>query len=248
MHRRLKRALLQLALPKPVTARHTEYSLLVSLDDDPGAASPRLIDVALRAAAAAQTIRFEALRERIPGALHLLETWPGEHYRLLAALVQVLQPKRVIEIGTCSGDSALALLAALPPDGRLTTFDLVPWQQFPHRVLREEDFADGRLVQQLDDVTHADGLQRHEALFRDADLVFIDAAKDGQMEARLVDLLVRFPFRTRPLLVFDDIRLWNMLAVWRTLPWPKLDVTSFGHWTGTGLAEWRPAAEARSAE
>jgi len=41
--------------------------------------------------------------------------------------------------------------------------------------------------------------------------------------------------------LFDDIRLWNMLDIWRSIDFPKLDLTSFGHWSGTGVVQWNPA-------
>jgi predicted O-methyltransferase YrrM len=44
---------------------------------------------------------------------------PGEHYRLLAALVKLLQPERVLEIGTFHGLSALALKKFLPSAGKI---------------------------------------------------------------------------------------------------------------------------------
>jgi hypothetical protein len=43
--------------------------------------------------------------------------------------------------------------------------------------------------------------------------------------------------------MFDDIRLWNMLRTWRTINRPKLDLTSFGHWSGTGLVDWTGTIE-----
>jgi len=45
-------------------------------------------------------------------------------------------------------------------------------------------------------------------------------------------------FAAPPLIIMDDIRVWNMLAIWRRIDRPKLDLTSFGHWTGTGLVDW----------
>lgn len=45
-------------------------------------------------------------------------------------------------------------------------------------------------------------------------------------------------FKTAPIVMFDDIRLWNMLAIWWRLDRPKLDLTSFWHWSGTGLVDW----------
>ena len=44
--------------------------------------------------------------------------------RLLTLLVQLLQPQRVLEIGTFTGYSALSLAAGLGPDGRLDTIEV----------------------------------------------------------------------------------------------------------------------------
>jgi hypothetical protein len=40
--------------------------------------------------------------------------------------------------------------------------------------------------------------------------------------------------------MFDDIRLMNLLSIWRGIQRPKMDITSFGHWSGTGLVDWCP--------
>jgi hypothetical protein len=37
---------------------------------------------------------------------------------------------------------------------------------------------------------------------------------------------------------FGDIRVLDMIENWRRLNRPKLGVTSFGHWSGTGLLDW----------
>jgi hypothetical protein len=79
---------------------------------------------------------------------------------------------------------------------------------------------------------------RHRALLEEADFIFIDAAKDGVMEQRFIDNLKPLGFRNAPIVMFDDIRVWNMLKIWRQLDRPKLDLTSFGHWSGTGLVDW----------
>lgn len=46
------------------------------------------------------------------------------------------------------------------------------------------------------------------------------------------------PYANRLADLFDDIRVWNMLAIWRGIRRPKLDLTSFGHWSGTGLVDY----------
>ena len=44
--------------------------------------------------------------------------------QLLKMLVAMMRPQRVLEVGTFSGYSALCMAAALPPDGRLYTFEV----------------------------------------------------------------------------------------------------------------------------
>lgn len=225
--------------PHGVQARHGEKSMIFSLDDDPAAAgSPRLHEVALAAATAARAISLEHLHERMDGPPYWPSVWPGEHYRLLAGLARVLAPRVVIEIGTATGMSALALAHGAPDEATVATFDLVPYHQVPGAVLRESDFADRRLVQHLDDLSTPAGLDKHRALLREASLVFVDAAKDGSQEDRFLELLGTVDYVTPPIVVFDDIRQWKMLATWRRITRPKLDVTSFGHWSGTGLVDF----------
>lgn len=162
--------------------------------------------------------------------------WPGEHYRLLAGLVSEWQPSVVIEIGTYHGLGSLALLDQLRADAKLVTFDVVPWQETPNCVLSDTDFADGRLEQRLGDLSDRHVFDRHRELLDAADLIFMDAPKDGRFEPAFLDLALPV-LRSRPrLLVMDDIRLMPMVQLWRDLPLPKLDATTFGHWSGTGLA------------
>ena len=44
--------------------------------------------------------------------------------RLLKMLIQMIQPKNVLEVGTFSGYSAIAMAEGLPPGGRLYTFEV----------------------------------------------------------------------------------------------------------------------------
>jgi predicted O-methyltransferase YrrM len=218
-------------------ARHGEKSMIFSADDE-SRPSERLFDVALDAIREARGLSLEHLDQRLESPPYWPSIWPGEHYRLLAALARVLQAETVVEVGTATGLSALALLAGAPPAGRVVTFDLVPWSEYPGTVLRAEDFADGRLTQHLDDLSTPAGLAKHRDLLVGAGLIFVDAAKDGKQEQRFLELFETIPFARRPIVVFDDIRQWRMLRIWREVRRPKLDLTSFGHWSGTGLVDF----------
>jgi predicted O-methyltransferase YrrM len=222
----------------PFAARHAEYSVIASADDEPGRPTDYLLQVGLQAANRARNISMACVVARMQQPPFYPDVWPGEHYKLLAGLVEELRPKTVIEIGTYTGFSALAMLASLPQNARLCTFDILPWHSFPDTALKAEDFADARLQQMIGDVADPEIMKRHADLFLAADLIFVDGPKDGIFEKKFLDLLETLELTKQPLLIFDDIRVWNMLAIWRQIQKPKLDLTSFGHWSGTGLVHW----------
>lgn len=228
-----------MSVTPPFEARHIETTLIASADDEPGRPSEWLIRTALRAAEKAISVDLSEISRRLTSPPLYPDVWPGEHYRLLTAFVQILEPKLVIEIGTATGISALALKAGLPPDGVLETFDIYPWNSFHYTVFQPEDFGDGRLEQHVADLSVPDVFESYRKRIEQAGILFVDAAKDGVMEQRLIDLLDTVSFPQPPLVIFDDIKLWNMLGIWRRISRPRLDFTSLGHWSGTGLVEWR---------
>ncbi|MGA3068467.1 MAG: methyltransferase [Tepidisphaeraceae bacterium] len=224
--------------PTNFTMRHAQRSLLISMEDDLAKATPELIDLAIRGVSEARNVDLTDISDRIVSGIRFPDVWPGEHYKLLAGFVKVMQPKTVIEIGTFTGLGTLCLLKYLPQGSRLVTFDLIAWNQTPERVLRDSDFAGGRLTQQYDDLSYPPGFEKNRALLEAADLILVDAAKDGLQEWRFIQNFAQCRFRNAPLIIFDDNRVWNMLPIWRSIDRPKLDLTSFGHWSGTGLVLW----------
>lgn len=223
-------------------ARHSLVSGVISADDAPGQPNAKLLDIAPSLIVGARKARLPLFAER--GAPKFAEIWPGEHYRLLSALVQELKPLRVLDVGTFTGLSALSMLSALPDGGSVTTFDINPWNAVRGTHLKDADFADGRLKQIVCDLADAETAANHRDLLKDADLIFIDAPKDGNFEPRFLENLESVGLKQGALLVFDDIRLWNMLQVWRDIRHPKLDFTSFGHFCGTGLVDWKGSPDA----
>jgi len=226
-------------LPPPFQARHSEVSMIFSLDDDPSRPSDYLVSVALEAVRKAQEINLDDLCARMKAPPYYPNIWPGEHYKLLAGLMLSLKPRLVVEIGTSMGLSALAMKKNLPPESKIFTFDIRDWKSDPDYFLREEDFADGRLVQFLDDLSQLAVFSKHGDTLKNADFIFLDASKDGVTEKKFLENFQLVPFRDGMLILLDDIRLWNMLKIWRDISMPKLDLTSFGHWSGTGIVEWK---------
>lgn len=118
----------------------------------------------------------------------------------LRLLVKIARAKRILEIGTFTGYSALAMAEGLPPAGRLITCDIDPlstriartsWKKSPHG--KKIDLRLGRAT---------DTLRRLKGSF---DMVFIDADKENYI--RYWELCV--PKVRRGGLLLADNTLWG---------------------------------------
>lgn len=233
---RIKQFFIHLLLPMPLKTRDVRYSVIH--DGQNGSPSSRLLTTAIDAIRLAGQEDVSSISSRVQAGTAWSDIWPGEHYKLLAALVRVLNARSIIEIGTFQGFGALALMKNLGVEGRVMTFDIVPYDQVPNCLLSGTDFESGQLTQEIADLADMNTVLRYQTAIEQADLIFIDAAKDGIMERRFLQNFSRLKLLKNPIVVLDDIRLWNMLEIWNSIDRPKLDMTSFGHWSGTGLIDW----------
>lgn len=152
--------------------------------------------------------------------------------------MRIVKPQLVVEIGTFTGLSALVISQALGAGSRLVTYDVVPWDQFPDTVLRLPDFSPS-FQQRLGDLANKDFFQSQGDIIATADVCFVDGPKDGVFEPAFLKHFTAI--RTQPcLLIVDDIRMLHMIELWRSMKQNKIDMTSFGHWTGTGLVSFEP--------
>jgi predicted O-methyltransferase YrrM len=229
--------ILQQQLSILTTAEDKRYSAVFSMNGQPGKSSHSLLSSGLKYANDALSIDLSDVSSRIKKGNNYIDIYPGEHYKLLASIVKNRQPGIIVELGTHLGYSALCMKNFLPDNGTIHTFDIISWNQFDETILKESDF-DGKLIQHTDDLTKQEDVLRHKILLEEADIIFMDALKDGKQEYLFLDNFSRLQFKKGCLFIFDDIRLWNMLDIWYNIEKPKLDMTSFGHWSGTGLVEW----------
>lgn len=92
--------------------------------------------------------------------------------RLLQVLLAAIGARRVLEIGTLGGYSAIWMARVLPPDGRLLTLEIDPGHaEFARRHLAAAGLADRvevRVGRALDLLPALDG-ERFDAVFIDAD-------------------------------------------------------------------------------
>jgi caffeoyl-CoA O-methyltransferase len=92
--------------------------------------------------------------------------------RFLEFLVFALRPRRVLEIGTFSGYSALSMAAGLPPEGHITTLELSE----RHAEMARRHIAASAHAGRID-VLVGPALDRLAGLDGPWDFVFIDADK-----------------------------------------------------------------------
>src|ERR1700752_3646691 len=93
--------------------------------------------------------------------------------RFLEFLVWVSQPKRVLEIGTFSGHSALSMAAALPEGGHIDACELDPERAAVAQRYFDRSPYGSRITLHL-----GSALDTIAALEGDFDFVFIDADKE----------------------------------------------------------------------
>jgi caffeoyl-CoA O-methyltransferase len=103
--------------------------------------------------------------------------------RLLSMLSQMIKPKRILEIGTYTGYSALCLAEGLTNDGKLITIDIN--EELADRV--QNAIAAAQLVDKVELVV-GDAMKIIPTLEDAFDLVFIDA--DKERYAQYYDLLI----------------------------------------------------------
>jgi predicted O-methyltransferase YrrM len=102
-----------------------------------------------------------------------------EQGHFLAMLVSVMAARQVLEIGTFTGYSALAMALALPPGSRLTTCDVrEEWTALGREHWRQAGVADRidlRLAPAIDTLARLENESGRDTF----DLTFIDADKAG---------------------------------------------------------------------
>jgi caffeoyl-CoA O-methyltransferase len=94
--------------------------------------------------------------------------------RLLRFLVAMVAPRLVLEIGTFSGYSALAMAGGLPPEGRILTCELSP-----ERAEFARSYFDRSPWAEWIEVRVGPALETVDSLDGPFDFVFIDADKTG---------------------------------------------------------------------
>lgn len=149
-----------------------------------------------------------------------------EFYRLIAYIAQKMPPQSLLlDIGTYYGLSAIALASNI--HCKVISYDIYDYITDNPNVttIKNIDNIDYRLKDCLED----------ETTLTNAQLIVLDVdPHDGIQEAEFFAKLRMVGFKG--IVILDDIQLNPaMKQFWSNIPERKVDVTAYGHWSGTGI-------------
>lgn len=141
----------------------------LSLDDD---LYRYLLEVSLR-----ETPLLRRLRDETARLANAQWQIAPEQGQFMALLVQLSGARRIVEVGTFTGYSALCMAQAMPEDGRMICCDIPgDYNAVAERYWREAGLA-GRIEQRLAPALQTLAALEGEGLAGGVDLIFIDADK-----------------------------------------------------------------------
>ena len=121
-------------------------------------------------------------------------------------------------------------------ESKVITYDIKRWDQWNEgTVLIKDDFDGGRLTQYQCDLSKENLWEQHRTLFEQSQFIMLDGPKDDTFENFMLNCMSSCTFKKPTYLFMDDIKFENQLANWRRIQSPKIDLTSFGHFSGSGF-------------
>ena len=128
-----------------------------------------------------------------------------EQGQFMNLMVSLIGARRIVEVGTFTGYSALCMASSLPPDGRLIACDISEqWTAIARRYWAEAGVAD-RIDLRLGPALETLGSLAREGMASQVDLAFIDADKSSY--AAYYEALLGL-LRPGGLLMVDNV-LWG---------------------------------------
>ncbi|WP_133127470.1 class I SAM-dependent methyltransferase [Legionella nagasakiensis] len=159
-----------------------------------------MLDVSLNEHPALQALRIETAK--LPLAMMQISPEQGQFMQLL---IRLINAKKVLEIGTFTGYSALALALALPEDGHLITCDInEEWTSKAHpfwQRAKQDNKIELRLAPALNTLHQL----LNEGFSHSFDFIFIDADKSNYVNYYELALQL---IRPQGLIIIDNV-LWG---------------------------------------
>ena len=147
-----------------------------------------------------------------------------EHYRLLIYIGQLFENETLLDVGTYQGSSAIAL--GLSDQNKVLSYDLLAQPEIAKIQQKNIEFR-------LEDITKCD-----KSIILSSPFICLDTDHDGTFEHIFYDYLKEIQYKG--LLFLDDIKLNDpMKAFWDIITEEKYDISHIGHWSGTGIVNFK---------
>jgi SAM-dependent methyltransferase len=150
----------------------------------------------------------------------------GEHYKLLTYLTNLYNDITILDIGTNTGESAIAL--AQNKNNKVISYDI-------------ENKVIVKMTEEYSNIEHKimDISNETDEIIKSAKIIMFDIAHDGIQEKNFTDRLKRIDYKG--FLICDDINCPfypNMNPWWNSIEIEKYDISDIGHMWGTGLVNY----------
>ncbi len=157
-----------------------------------------------------------------------------EIYRLLFFLSQNINDSLIIDLGTFGGASALIL--ASNSTNRVISIDR---KNIVHSLLEQTGKKPLMVYSAFIDFIVTEDFFRYSDFLLTSKILYVDISHTGEPESNLFDFLIKNNYKG--FVIFDDINhsdFPGMKDFWNNIQVPKMDLTKYGHWTGTGAVDF----------
>ena len=152
-----------------------------------------------------------------------------QEYHLYSYLSIFFNNTTILDIGTLNGRSAVSL--SHNESNRVISYDIVDSINIPKHKIYTKPNIEFRIKDVLEDLT--------EELIKKVKIIVIDIDHFETIETKIIKKLDELKFSG--IILLDDIHhpepVMNfcMQKLWNNLPYRKIDITRYAHWSGTGV-------------
>lgn len=153
-----------------------------------------------------------------------------QEYRLYSYLSTFFSDTVILDIGTYTGRSAVALSHNL--SNKVISYDIVNNINNPSHPIYTKSNIEFHIKDVINDLT--------PDFIKNVKIIAIDIDQFKNMESKILQKLRDIKFSG--IILLDDITkhpepiiLYHMYILWTNIPEEKYDITKYGHWSGTGL-------------
>jgi predicted O-methyltransferase YrrM len=153
------------------------------------------------------------------------------YYVFLNKLVRELAPKKVLELGTSIGRSALFMMCALPPDSTLTTVDIGSYRRMDLLPFDSDPRLNIVFGNDLEESTIKQVGSGFDLLYIDSEHSYEQVSKEWE--------IYQHKITNDAIVVMDDIHFnEGMDKFWDSISYEKMDLGNSLHFSGYGAFQF----------